>query len=117
MRDCPEPEMILGVANAWELRAVGNATWDFAGASAFTPFPGHTDMWLLGGLLFTDFLSGTGMITGKILTGGASMSPAGMPIMDSEMFWFSINMTMGDLPHGSTGDGILIDSTAYAGAA
>ena len=108
LRECPEPERTYGFGNAWRLQGVGNATWSYSHPDGLTKFPDHMTVWNLGGLLFTDAISGTGMTTGWFLTGGAAMPPAGMPIYTTEKFWFSINMTMGDLPPGSTGDGIEI---------
>jgi hypothetical protein len=117
LRECPEPVMLMGISNGWVLNAVGNATWtDFHYPSDFTPFPEHPGWWNLG-FLFTDQISGTDMTSGWFLTGGAAMPPAaGMPVITTEKFWFSLNMTMGHLPDGSTGDGILIDS-GFVGAA
>jgi hypothetical protein len=107
LRECPDPEKIMGCSNGFRLNAVGNATWDYSHPSGWTPFPDHLSVWNLGGLLFTDNISGTGRTEGWLLTGGAAMPPdGGMPIYTTEKFWFSLEMTMGDLPDGSTGDGI-----------
>jgi hypothetical protein len=116
LRECPEPEMIMGVSNSFDLNAVGNATWAFSHPGGWTPFPEHLSVWNLGGLLFTDAISGTGMTTGWFMTGGAAMPPSGgMPIITTEKFWFSLEMTIGDLPDGSTGDGIEITRRNYKG--
>lgn len=113
-RECPEPEIIMSAKNAFQMDAVGNATWDFV-MTGFAPFPEHMEMWNLGGLMFHDRISGSGKTTGLFEVSGVATSPGGMPVMDSEVFWFSLYITMGDLPPGSTGDGILIDSTAFIG--
>lgn len=109
-RECPEPEFIYGISNAWEMNAVGNATWEYVG---FAPSPESFDMWNLGGLLLTHDFAGPGTTSSRFMVGGAAMTPAGMPIIDEEELHFTISFTMGDLPTGSTGDGILIDSTSF----
>ncbi len=106
LRECPDPEKIMAISNGFDLTAVGNATWDFSGG--FTAFPDACTIWNLGCLLFTDMIGGTGSTSGWFLTGGTATPPAGMPIYTTEKFWFSLGMTMGDLPDGSTGDGIVI---------
>jgi hypothetical protein len=111
LRQCPDPTMIMGCSNGFVMNAVGNATWDYAHPAGYTPFATHLTIWNLGGLLFTDNISGTGMTSGWFLTGGAAMPPTGgMPVIDPEMFWFSLQFDIGDLPDGSTGDEICIDS-------
>jgi hypothetical protein len=105
-RECPEPDFIMGISNYFIMNTVGNATWDFSGG--YTPFAEHTQMWNLGGLLFTDGIGGTGVTSGFFISGGAAMPPGGMPVIEDEIFWFSLNITAGDLPYGSTGDGITI---------
>jgi hypothetical protein len=116
LRECPEPEYIVGCTNGWQLNAVGNATWDFS-FSGYHPFEDHLSVWNLGGLLLTDFISGTGVTEGWFFVGGAAMPPdGGMPIYETEKLWFSLTLTMGDLPPGSTGDGIMIDSAMYLAA-
>ncbi len=116
LRECPDPVKIMGLSNGWELNAVGNATWtDFHYPGDWIPFPEHVAWWNLG-FLFTNYLSGTDMTSGWFLTGGAAMPPWGMPVISTEKLWFTLKMTMGQLPDGSTGDGILIDS-AFVGSA
>lgn len=114
-RECPEPEFIYGANNAWRMYAVGNATWE--SAADYTPFSGHLDMFNLAGLLLTDFIGYPSGTEGWFNVGGAAMPPYGMPVIEEEMFWFSITVTLGDLPYGSTGDGIEIDSASWVGAA
>jgi len=117
LRECPDPAMIMGCSNGWVVNAVGNATWDFAYPAGYTAFANQFTVWNLGGLLFTDNISGTAMTTGWFLTGGAAMPPAGgMPVYTTEEFWFSLDFSYGDLPDGSTGDQICFDS-AFVGAA
>jgi hypothetical protein len=114
LRECPTPEMIMGFGNSFVVSATGDATWAFSYSSGFTPFADHLSFWNLGGLLFTDDISGTGRTTGSFLTGGAAMPPdGGMPVITSEMFWFSLEFTWGDLPDGSPGGQICFDSTFH----
>jgi opacity protein-like surface antigen len=117
LRECPVPEKIAACKNAFELTAVGNATWSFSYPDGFQPFPDHLSVWNLGGLLFVGDMAGTDMTAGWFHVSGVGSPPeGGMPVYSTEQFWFSLTMTIGDLPPGSTGDGILIDSAWYVGS-
>jgi hypothetical protein len=114
IRQCPTPAMIMGCSNGFVVNAVGNATWDYAHPAGYTVFAEQFTVWNLGGLLLTDAISGTGMTTGSFLTGGAAMPPAGgMPVYAAEKWWFSLEFTYGDLPDGSSGDQICVDSAFF----
>ena len=120
IRQCPDPAMIMGTSNGFVLNAVGNATWSYVyddmTYEGFTAFPEQNQWFNLGGLLFSDAMSGSGMTSGSFLVGGAAkpQGGGGFPVVPAEKFWFSLdNMIIGDLPDGSTGDGIEIDSAFF----
>lgn len=117
LRECPDPAMIMGCSNGFNVAAVGNATWSYTydemTYEGFTPFAQHMQWLNQGGMALLDHMSGTGMVTGSFLTGGAGkpQGGGGIPVVDVEVFWFSLDdIVIGDLPEGSTGDGINIDS-------
>jgi len=109
-RTCTDPTKIMGVSNGWVVNATGTATWDYSGG--ITKYH-DTDWFNLGGLLFTDNLSGAGMTSGWFLTGGAAMPPGGMPVVATAEPYFDLT---GIVIGPDFGGQICIDSQ-FVGAA
>jgi len=86
-RECPEPEMIMGISNGFKVQALGTASWTF---NSFTRDPVVSGWFQLGGLLFTDGLTGESP-DGGFLIGGAAMPPGGMPIV-TEQIAFTVSL-------------------------
>jgi len=115
LRECPTPAMIMGTSNGIVVTATGSATWTF---NSFTPDPAASAWFNLGGLLFSraeqagppyvpPSMDNTSPDT--FLTGGAAMPPGGMPVVMTEHKYYDLNLTMGDLAVGETGE-ICFDS-------
>lgn len=85
-RECPTPAMITGTSNGFVMNTMGTATWAY---NSFTADPTAAAWFNLGGLLYTDGLTGT-TTSGQFLTGGAAMPPAGLPIV-TEQLYFTLN--------------------------
>ena len=86
-RECPTPAMITGTSNGFVINMASTATFNF---NSFTADPTAAGWFNLGGLLFTDGLTGE-TTSGQFLTGGAAMPPMGMPIV-TEQLYFTLNM-------------------------
>ena len=112
LRECPEPDPLVGTSNGWVVTAVGNATWTFnsftADTEIVTGYP-PTEYWWAG----LAFLNAFNNVTpDSFLVGAAAVDPwvGAPPMTEGEHLFFDLNLTMGELPEGSTGDEICFDS-------
>lgn len=105
-RTCLTPETIMGASNGFVITSTGNVTWSFAGSPQdyFYQDVSSSISWSLGGLLFTPY-DVDGISPDRFLTGGASISSGGMPIIADEPYFHLI------LDIGSGQGEICIDSS------
>jgi hypothetical protein len=99
-RECPEPALIKGASNGFEVISTGTITWTWQDADQY---PESSVDWDLGGFqVHSEF---DGVSPDYFFTGGAAIG-AGMPVIAEDEPYFWVRLDIG------TGDGeICIDSS------